>query len=225
MTLTDPAAEAAHECVPSLPGLFLREFLRNPWRIGAVTPSSQRLAAAMVEPVPRAGAAVVVELGPGSGAFTGHIEARLAGQGRQLAVELSPALATRLSRQYPGLEVVRADAQHLPELLDARGVRDVDVIVSGLPWAGFDSATQESLLDAACTVLSAEGVFVTYCYSLSGWTPPARRFRRLLRREFDEVVIGRTVWLNLPPAFVYYARRPTRARRAAHRARRLPPVG
>lgn len=189
-------------------GFFLREFLRSPWQIGAVTPSSRHLAAAMVEPVPRAGHAVVVELGPGTGAVTRHIEKRLAGYGRQLAIEVNPAMADRLARRHPGVEVVRADARHLPELLGARGITEVDVIVSGLPWVGFDAATQGALLAAVRAVMGRDSVFVTFGYRASRWTPPARRFRHHLRHAFDEVVIGRTVRLNVPPAFVYYARRP-----------------
>ncbi|QSB16612.1 SAM-dependent methyltransferase [Natronosporangium hydrolyticum] len=189
-------------------GVFLREFLRTPFQVGAVAPSSRRLAAAMVEPVPRAGGPVVVELGPGTGAVTHHIGARLAGRGRQLAVELNPVLAAQLGRQHPDLEVIQADAQQLPTLLQGRGVAEVDVVVSGLPWAGFDSVTQQAVLGAVCTVMAADGVFVTFGYGLSRWTRPARRFRQLLRREFDEVVIGQMVMCNLPPAFVYYARRP-----------------
>jgi phosphatidylethanolamine/phosphatidyl-N-methylethanolamine N-methyltransferase len=164
----------------------------------------------MVEPIPRAGGSVVVELGPGAGAFTRHIELRLGGRGRRLAVELNGRFATKLARQYPSLEVVCADARHLPELLRERGIGDVDVIVSGLPWVGFDSPTQKALLDAVCAVLGPNGTFVTFGYRVSSWTPPARRFRQLLRREFDEVVIGRTIRLNFPPAFVLYARRPVR---------------
>jgi phospholipid N-methyltransferase len=168
------------------------------------------LAAAMVEPIPRAGGSVVVELGPGAGAFTRHIELRLGGRGRRLAVELNGRFATKLARQYPSLEVVCADARHLPELLRERGIGDVDVIVSGLPWVGFDSPTQKALLEAVCAVLGPNGTFVTFGYRVSSWTPPARRFRQLLRREFDEVVIGRTIRLNFPAAFVLYARRPVR---------------
>ena len=32
--------------------------------------------------------------------------------------------------------------------------------------------------------------------------------RRSLGTRFDEVVAGRTVWANVPPAFVYFCRRP-----------------
>lgn len=197
--------------------LFLREFLRTPWQTGAVAPSSHRLASAMVQPIPRARGAVVVELGPGSGAFTRLIERRLGTHGRRLAVEINPAFASTLARRHPGLEVVQDDARRLPELLSERGIGDVDVVVSGLPWAGFDPATQQALINAVCLVMGADGVFVTFGYRASSWTPPARRFRQLLRGAFDEVVIGRTVRLNIPPAFVYYARRP--ARKIPHAAR------
>jgi phospholipid N-methyltransferase len=36
--------------------------------------------------------------------------------------------------------------------------------------------------------------------------PSARRFRRKLRDYFNEVRIDRTVWVNVPPAFVYQCR-------------------
>lgn len=198
--------------LPSSHWLFVREFLRAPWQTGAVAPSSRRLGAAMVEPIPSSSPARVVELGPGSGAVSGLIERRMAGQGRQLAVEVNPTFAARLAHRHPGLEVVQADARHLPALLASRGFGDVDVVVSSLPWAAFDRSVQAELMAAVSSVMSAQGVFVTFGYSLSRWTPPARRFRQLLHSEFDEVVIGRTIRLNIPPAFVYYARRPRTAR-------------
>lgn len=162
----------------------------------------------MVAPIPSSAPTVVVEIGPGSGAFSRLIEHRMGGHGRRLAVEINPVFAARLARRHPGLEVISADARHLPELLARRGVHEVDVVVSGLPFAGFASDAQRALIASVCAVLSPDGVFVTYGYRMSSWTPPARRFRVLLHGEFDEVVIGRTVRRNVPPAFVYYARRP-----------------
>ena len=54
--------------------VFFREFVRAPLRTASVVPSSRALAVAMVPPFPRAAGEgccpVVVELGPGTGAFT-----------------------------------------------------------------------------------------------------------------------------------------------------------
>jgi phospholipid N-methyltransferase len=38
--------------------------------------------------------------------------------------------------------------------------------------------------------------------------PGARRFRELSAQRFEEVISSRTVWRNLPPAFVLHSRRP-----------------
>lgn len=193
--------------------LFLREFIRNPAGIGAIAPSSRHLAAAMIEPIPRQGDPVVVELGPGTGSFTQHIQDRLAGRGHQIAVEVNPALAARLTARHPGVDVITADAAQLPEILAGLGVPHVDVVVCGLPWAAFDSASQASILDAVNTVLAPEGAFTTFGYEMWRWTPAARRMRNLLRETFEELVISQTITRNMPPAFVYHARRPERPAR------------
>ncbi|MFY1636660.1 class I SAM-dependent methyltransferase [Solwaraspora sp. WMMB335] len=191
-------------------GAFLREFFRSPTRVGAVAPSSRRLAAAITAPIPERGEPVVVELGPGTGAFTKVIQDRLGGRGRHLAIELSPALAGLLASRHPGVEVLTGNAADCRSLVAERGVRAVDVVVSGLPWASFPQELQRGALGAVCEVLEPDGAFTTFAYVLAAQTPPARRFRQLLRDRFEEVVMGRTVLGNLPPAFVYHARRPRR---------------
>ncbi|HZE41220.1 MAG TPA: methyltransferase domain-containing protein [Stackebrandtia sp.] len=187
---------------------FVRQFLRAPASTGAVWPSSRWLAAAMVAPVPRRGESVVVELGPGTGAFTRAIESRLDGRGRQLAVEVNPTLAAYAARRFPDIDVVVGDAAHLAEILRERGLNRADVVVSGLPWAVFPADTQRGILRAIASVLGEGGAFTTFAYVHARALPAALRFRRLLETRFDEVVTGRTVWRNFPPALVYHCRHP-----------------
>ncbi|MDP9799826.1 phospholipid N-methyltransferase [Catenuloplanes nepalensis] len=187
--------------------LFLREFLRSPARTGAIAPSSRRLGTAVTAPIPESGDPVVVELGPGTGAFTTVIQERLTGRGRHLAVELNPALATHIAERHPAVEVINDNAADLPRLLAERGVERADVVISGLPWASFPLSAQRSILDAVRATLSPDGAFTTFAYTMAARTPAARRFRRMLEVAFEEVVLGRTITANLPPAFVYYARR------------------
>ncbi|GII60746.1 methyltransferase [Sphaerisporangium krabiense] len=188
--------------------LFFRQFVRSPATTGAVAPSSLRLARVVSAPVPERGDPVIVELGPGTGVFTGEIQRRLAGRGHHLAVEINPLLATRLARRHPGATVVVADAADLPRLLAEHGLDHADAVVSGLPWAAFPGALQDRLLGAISDVLVKGGAFTTFAYVHARALPPALRFRRRLLETFEEVVAGRTVWANLPPAFVYHARRP-----------------
>ncbi|GIH24155.1 methyltransferase [Acrocarpospora phusangensis] len=192
------------------PALFFGQFMRSPASIGAIAPSSRRLAAAITVPIPEDGDPVVVELGPGTGSFTAEIQRRLGGRGRHLAVEINPSLAGHLSRSHPGVEVIVDDATKLPELLDARHAGQADVIISGLPWAAFGAGTQRALLDGVLTAMKPEAAFTMFAYVHARRLPPAVRIRKALVDNFEEVVLGRTVWRNLPPAFVYHARRPRR---------------
>ncbi|MFF5211478.1 class I SAM-dependent methyltransferase [Streptosporangium sp. NPDC000396] len=186
---------------------LLREFLRAPLLTATVAPSSRRLAEQMVTPIPWRGQPTVVELGPGTGAFTQVIQERLGGRGRHLAVELNPRLAGPLSRRFPGAEVVHADAAELPALLAERGL-SADIVISGLPWVAFRATADVPLLPLVAASLSQHGVFTQFAYCWTRWAPPARRHLRDLRTTFEEVVLSRTVWRNLPPALVYLARRP-----------------
>lgn len=204
---------------------MLREFLRSPADIGAVAPSSPRLAEAVTAPVPELGDPVVVELGPGTGAFTSAIERQLAGRGLQLAVEMNPRLAEQLRGRCRQVEVLNADASTLPVLLAERGVEKADVVVSGLPWASFSQQVQSEILAAVSNVLAPDGAFTTFGYVHAMRLSSALRFRDLLCSAFEEVVPGRTVWRNLPPALVYHARRPrtlAATKRAMVPSRRYP---
>ncbi|MBB5083540.1 class I SAM-dependent methyltransferase [Nonomuraea endophytica] len=188
---------------------FLLEFARHPMTVGAVTPSSAALAHAITTPIPHTGDPIVVELGAGTGAFTRVIQRLLDGRGHHIAVESNEQFARRLAARFPGVDVVAVSAQHLPDVLARRGHLPADVIVSGLPWAAFPPAKQRDVLAAVVGSLSREGAFTTFAYAHLRWAAPARRLRRSLEASFEEVVVGRTIWANLPPAFVYHCRRPT----------------
>ncbi|SER33143.1 Phospholipid N-methyltransferase [Lentzea xinjiangensis] len=187
---------------------FLREFLRAPLGVAAVTPSGAQLAELITTPVPCEGDPLVVELGPGTGAFTAAVQHRLAGRGHHVAVEVNGRFAELLAAKYPAVDIAVADALDLGEVLAQRGHRRADVIVSGLPWAAFTESRQDRLMDAVTGALAPDGVFTTFGYTFARWASPARRLQGLLADRFEEVVTGRTVWANLPPAFVHFCRRP-----------------
>jgi phosphatidylethanolamine/phosphatidyl-N-methylethanolamine N-methyltransferase len=190
---------------------FLAAALRRPTTMGAVVPSSPRLAGVLASVVPRDGCPVVVELGPGTGAVSAVIAERLPVGARHLAVEVDPDMVAYLRRTRPDLEVVPGNAATLSSLLAERGITRVDAVVCGLPWALFDDPTQAAILDGISRVIGTAGAFTTFAY-LHGMTlSAARRFRETLRATFEEVLVSSTVWRNMPPAFVYVCRRPRAA--------------
>ena len=187
---------------------FIREFAKAPTVVASVIPSGKALARQMTSPSPSVGQPVVVELGSGTGAFSRTIQERLNGRGRHIALDINERFTALLTERFAGLDAVTADARHVSAVLAERGLGPADAIVSSLPWASFRHERQRELLDAVVDALSPQGAFTTFAYVHARRFIPARRLRRSLADRFEEVVLGRTVWANLPPALVYHCRRP-----------------
>jgi phospholipid N-methyltransferase len=182
---------------------FLAAFLRSPFSVGAVAPSSRWLAERMVREAGLAGARTVVELGPGTGAITHAIVRALSEEALLLAVEFDAIFAAALARAFPRARVLNDTAERLPELLAQEGRASADCILSSLPFAAFPRAQQERLLDAALKALAPGGRFLTYAYIPAAWLATGRSLRRLLASRFPRLDTTPVVWRNLPPAFVY----------------------
>jgi phosphatidylethanolamine/phosphatidyl-N-methylethanolamine N-methyltransferase len=187
---------------------FLSAALRRPAVIGAVAPSSTGLSDLLAAVTPTTGQPVVVELGPGTGSVSAAIQRRLPTSGRHVAIEIDAAMVTHLHAAHPSLEVAHGDAADLTAVLDGRGIRQADAVVSGLPWSLFRYERQRLILDGVAALLAPGGAFTTFAYRHAGFLAGARGFHRLLHGMFDEVIVSHTVWRNMPPARIYVCRRP-----------------
>lgn len=186
---------------------FLREFVTHPQEVGAVAPSSRALARAMVSNFDLGSASVVVEIGPGTGAFTETILERAGKKTLFLAIELNEAFVGKLEERFPDADIHHGNAEDTPRILEERGHGLADYVVSGLPWATFPEDLQKRLLTAVYDSLKPGGQFSTFAYSAAAWLPRARRFRAMLEATFAEVTTSSIVWTNFPPAFAYTCRK------------------
>ena len=182
---------------------FFTAFLRRPATVGALMPSSPLLAGALLEQCNLRTARTVVELGAGTGAVTRFILDRIGRHTTFLALELDVDATWDLRRRFPSLKVYADSAEHIQTYLARHGCRRADYIVSGLPWASMATQTQDRILAAILKALKPGGLFTTFAYLHAGWMPAARRFRERLQDHFDTVQRSRTVWRNVPPAYVY----------------------
>ena len=182
---------------------FFRAFLRNKTQVGALTPSGDKLAAAMVDWIDWDSAKNVVEFGPGTGVFTEMILTKLQPEAKFFAVEQDPDLSEITRERCPDATVHNDCVSNIAELCEKEGMDQVDAVLSGLPWAVFTNELQEELLKEMKSVLKPGGQFVTFAYLQGMLLPAAQRFRKLLKSEFAEVHQSKVVWGNIPPAFVY----------------------
>ena len=187
--------------------LFLGRFLRNPRTVGAVAPSSRHLARAMVGGLDLARPVRIVELGPGTGAFTREIVERLGPDGRYLAIDIDATFVARIQRRWPQLDCVCAPAETLRALATDRQMAPVDHIVSGLPFASLPGATSRRILEAIAGTLRVGGTFTTFQYVHAYRLPPAVAFRREIRELLGTEPSSSLVVRNFPPAYVLTWRR------------------
>jgi phospholipid N-methyltransferase len=183
---------------------FFRQWLREPRSIAALAPSGRALAARMAAAVGRH-ARAVVELGGGTGVMTQAMLERGIPPERLLVLELNPELHGFLAARFPAIEVVRANATDLVEIVGASRalvVGEIDAVVSSLGFLTMPRADQRRVLEAAFEVLRPGGRYVQFTYA------PRVPVPRDLREELD-LEARRVSWSlrNLPPAFVYVLRR------------------
>ena len=180
---------------------FLKGFLRNPKEVGSVVPSSRFLTRRVLECGAVDKARMIVELGPGTGVFTGEILKRMRPNAKLVAVEINPRFVSMLRSNYPDprLSVYEGSASDLEQALIEVGTSQADLVVSGIPFSTLAHATRRATLVAARRVLGPGGYFVAY------------QVRSHVRR-FAEPVFGpgetHREFLNLPPMRIYVWQRP-----------------
>jgi phospholipid N-methyltransferase len=191
--------------------LFLTHFRKSPRTVGAIAPSSRRLARAMVNGLSlRQDPGVrVVELGPGTGAVTGEIARRLPPDAACLAIDVDPVFSARVAVRWPQIASVCDRAERLVEIARARDLLPVDHIVSGLPFASLPVSSARAIVQAIVSSLRPGGSFTTFQYVHAYGFSSAVSVRQTLTREMGSSPARTLVLGNLPPALVLRWRKHT----------------
>ncbi len=182
---------------------LLREFAKNPLELGVIFPSSNRLAKAITADIGLETAVAVAEIGPGTAVFTSHILKMIPSKTKYFAVEINPSMYELFIEKFPGVRIYNADAVHMKKMLTREKIKNVDVVISGLPWSLFTLKLQCKIMKAISDALPVGGHFATYAYLQGTMMPGGTRFKKLLDRYFSSVTKSKTIWNNIPPAFVY----------------------
>lgn len=196
--------------IPALgdgPLYFLKAFLNDPGAIGAISPSSQILALAMIEDLNLQPGDGVLELGPGTGAFTGQIRRILPNSSDYLGVERDAGFARVLSDRFPDLRIVNGLAEDVGQIYRDSGLHYPKAIVCGLPLSIQRRATIDSIIDVVHELMTPGSEFRTFFYLHALPLPSAVHLRRRMDTEFGRHDNGRVVLRNLPPAIVLAWRR------------------
>jgi phospholipid N-methyltransferase len=180
--------------------LFLRSVLRDPSRVGAVVPSGRALASLITTELTSFNEPVI-ELGPGTGAFTKALIGRGVPEDRLTLIEADPAFAHTLRARFPRARVLAMDATALEQRADLFH-EPAGAAVSGLPLLSMPIGKVASILRGTFRHLRAGGTLYQFTY-LPRCPVPLQIMRDL---ELEATRVG-AAWANLPPAFVFRFRR------------------
>lgn len=175
---------------------FIRQYIKNPKTVGAIAPSSEKLAYKMVEDINFLNASCIIEYGPGTGVFTEKILNKKKNSTIFIAIEYNTDFYKILKDKFKdeaNFILINDSAENLKEYLDKYNIDKVDYIVSGLPFASLPDSMSKKILSITKDLLKGKSEFITFQYSL---------FKMKLFRTYFGKIKRKKVILNLPPAYV-----------------------
>jgi phospholipid N-methyltransferase len=111
--------------------LFFKRFLKRPFQIASIVPSSKALVERVASKMDFSQARVIAEYGPGEGVHSREITRRMSADSHLLLFELDAAFSRDLQRQFAGdrrVHVIHGDAARLPDELEQRGFSHSDLL-------------------------------------------------------------------------------------------------
>ncbi len=182
---------------------FLWAGILNQKQTGGIMPSQRFLIDKMISPIPRDHRGPIIELGAGSGALTLRLAERCP-SAQVFTCEINPALAKVNQRNVMAagaeerVQVIAESAEGFLAELVRQQHPPVAYIVSGVPIGNFGRQRTLTLLRGICGALQEGGMYIQFQHSLLD----RKKIRQLFRN-----VRTTPVFLNFPPAVVYYAQR------------------
>jgi phospholipid N-methyltransferase len=176
--------------------LFAGNFLRHPYMLGSIIPSSRFLVQQVLKSIDWQHAGVIVEYGPGIGTFTAEILQRMRSDARLVVIETNGDFVRflRSSLPDPRLEVVHDSAAEVGAVLRRLELPPASYIVSGIPLGSMPVAQQLDIVGKTRAALAPGGAFLVYQFTA--------RVLPVLQRSFTEVRRG-FEHRNLPPAQLF----------------------
>ena len=171
--------------------------------VASVAPTSFVSVRSICKKIDRTRPVVVVEYGPGTGAFTRHLKKRLHPDSLIIAIELNKKFADRVARfanvkrrSGAKLNVVHGNAKEVGDILRQFGQRSADYVISGIPFSFLSEKDKTEIVTRTFEVLANDGLFLVYQISF--------KMSDYLERSFPHVKETKELF-NIPPLCVMEA--------------------
>ncbi|MGI8882636.1 MAG: class I SAM-dependent methyltransferase [Pyrinomonadaceae bacterium] len=180
---------------------FLQAFLKNPAKVGAITPSSPELAQKMVKGIEPNDENIILELGVGTGAITKYLQDILPNEKSYLGIELDRSLVKSLRKNYPDLKIVCGNATETFSIHQKSGLGKVGFVICCLPFVSLPNEVGETILLEIDKFMQQGCTFCTFQYAHGYYFPSAIKLREFMRKRYGKAQRSRLVVKNVPPAY------------------------
>jgi phospholipid N-methyltransferase len=180
---------------------FLQAFLKNPAKVGSITPSSPELAKRMIYGIKPSPDNVVMELGVGTGAITKYLQEIVPDDQSYLGIELDRDLVRSLNRNYPNMQIERGNALDAAAIHERSGLGKIGYIICCLPFVSLPNETGEKILTEIDKFMQHGCTFRTFQYAHGFYFPSAIKLREFMRDRYGKTKRSSLVVKNVPPAY------------------------
>jgi phospholipid N-methyltransferase len=180
---------------------FLRAFLKNPGKVGAIAPSSPELAQTMVSGLEPDRDNIILELGVGTGAITKFIEPILPDGDSYLGLELDPKLHATLRHHYPDLKIIQGNACEAYKIHKDSGLGKVKYLVCCLPFVSLPGTVADQIYKQIDMFMDDGCNLRLFQYAHGYYLPPALKLRERMRNLYGKSKRSKIVLKNVPPAY------------------------
>lgn len=178
---------------------FIKGMISTPKTVGAIMPTSARMAARMASIIDTGSGLPVLELGPGTGVITKAILEKGVKPENLVSVEYSSEFVRHLRGKYPGVNFINGDAFSLAETLQNYKGQQFDCVISGIPLLNFPMHQRVKLVEDLLKLIPAGRPIVQFSYGPV--SPIAARPDSYTIKHFDFIV------RNIPPAQIWHYRK------------------
>lgn len=180
---------------------FLQAFLKNPAKVGSITPSSPELAQRMIAGIEPRPDNIVLELGVGTGAITKYLQSKVPDDRSYLGIELDGGLVKSLRKNYPNMEMARGNAADAVDIHKRSGLGKVGFIICCLPFVSLPNEVGEKILLEVDKFMQQGCTFRTFQYAHGYYFPSAIKLREFMRDRYGKSKRSSLIVKNVPPAY------------------------
>ena len=179
---------------------FLKAFIKNPLNVGAIAPSSHKLAERMIEGINPDRNSIVMELGVGTGSFTKLLKEIVTDKKSYIGIEQDKNLVKFLRRNFPKMWFIQGSACKALTLHKLSKFGKVDYILSGLPFVSMPKEVSKKIFTQIEKFMDQGCMFRTFQYVHGYYLPPAINLRAFMSDRYGVCKRSPLILKNIPPA-------------------------